>query len=88
MVDSLTTRFIMRPTETSQQIAQPQYSVIVQTPQGPNGPRPMVVSADGEVIVDENGRIISDLGVYPTEGVNELGGYTQTAGIQEAIATF
>ncbi|GAB6947756.1 hypothetical protein JCM16161A_18860 [Vulcanisaeta sp. JCM 16161] len=46
----------------------------------------MVVSADGEVIVDENGRIISDLGVYPTEGVNELGGYTQTAGIQEAIA--
>ncbi len=46
----------------------------------------MVVSADGEVIVDENGRIVSDLGVYPTEGVNELGGYTQTAGIQEAIA--
>ena len=35
----------------------PNYSVLVQQPQGPNGPRPMVISADGEVIVDENGRI-------------------------------
>jgi hypothetical protein len=26
------------------------------------------------------------LGVYPAEGVNELGGYTKTAGIQEAVA--
>ncbi|MGC8571111.1 MAG: hypothetical protein ACP5L1_07310 [Caldivirga sp.] len=64
----------------------PNYSVLVQQPQGPNVPRPMVVSADGEVVVDENGRIVSELGVYPMEGVNELGGYTQTAGIQEAIA--
>jgi len=69
------------------QAALPGYSVMVQTPTGPNGePRPMVVSADGEVIVDSEGRIVSDLGVYPAEGVNELGGYTKTAGIQEAVA--
>jgi hypothetical protein len=69
------------------QVALPGYSVMVQTPTGPNGePRPMVVSADGEVIVDSGGRIVSDLGVYPAEGVNELGGYTKTAGIQEAVA--
>ncbi|BDR91137.1 hypothetical protein [Vulcanisaeta souniana] len=86
VVDILTTKPIIKPAEAPQQVVQPYYSVMVQTPQGPNGPRPMVVSADGEVIVDENGRIVSDLGVYPTEGVNELGGYTQTAGIQEAIA--
>jgi len=65
----------------------PGYSVMVQTPTSPNGePRPMVISADGEVIVNSGGRIVSDLGVYPTEGVNELGGYTKMAGIQEAIA--
>ncbi len=68
------------------QSAIPTYSVIVQPPQGPNGPRPMVISAEGEVIVDENGKIVSELGVYPTGGINELGGYTQTAGIQEAVA--
>jgi len=65
----------------------PGYSVMVQEPTGPGGEsRPMVVSADGEVIVDSSGRIVSDLGVYPVEGINELGGYTKTAGIQEAIA--
>jgi hypothetical protein len=65
----------------------PGYSVMVQTPTSPNGePRPMVISADGEVIVNSEGRIVSDLGVYPVEGINELGGYTKTAGIQEAIA--
>jgi len=69
------------------QAALPGYSVMVQEPTGPGGEsRPMVVSADGEVIVDSSGRIVSDLGVYPVEGVNELGGYTKTAGIQEAIA--
>ena len=60
----------------------PGYSVMVQTPTSPNGePRPMVISADGEVIVNSEGRIVSDLGVYPVEGINELGGYTKTAGI-------
>ncbi|MCG2867265.1 MAG: twin-arginine translocation signal domain-containing protein, partial [Vulcanisaeta sp.] len=69
------------------QAALPGYSVMVQEPTGPGGEsRPMVVSADGEVIVDSSGRIVSDLGVYPVEGINELGGYTKTAGIQEAIA--
>ncbi|AEA12991.1 hypothetical protein TUZN_1520 [Thermoproteus uzoniensis 768-20] len=61
----------------------PAYSVVVQPP---GEARPMVVAADGEVVVDSSGRIVSDLGVYPSEGVNELGGYTQTAGIQEAVA--
>jgi hypothetical protein len=69
------------------QAALPGYSVMVQEPTGPGGEsRPMVVSADGEVIVDGSGRIVSDLGVYPVEGINELGGCTKTAGIQEAIA--